>query len=90
MPNYITSKTIEAPIVMVDGIADPDLFDGNVAVIEGADPGFDWLFSTNIVGLITKYGGVNSHMAIRCGEFHCRQQLDVVRKSSLICSLQQW
>ena len=69
VPNYITSKTIEAPIVMVDGIADPDLFDGKVAVIEGADPGFDWLFSTNIVGLITKYGGVNSHMAIRCGEF---------------------
>ena len=35
VPNYITSKTIEAPIVMVDGIADPDLFDGKVAVIEG-------------------------------------------------------
>ena len=38
-------------------------------MIENADPGFDWIFSKNIAGLITKYGGANSHMAIRCAEF---------------------
>ena len=38
-------------------------------MIEGADPGYDWIFTYNIKGLITKYGGVNSHMAIRCAEF---------------------
>ena len=34
-----------------------------------ADPGFDWIFGRNIVGLLTTYGGANSHMAIRAGEF---------------------
>ncbi len=39
-----------------------------IVMIENADPGYDWIFSRNIAGLITKYGGVASHMAIRCGE----------------------
>ena len=38
-------------------------------LIENADPGFDWIFSYNILGLITQYGEANSHMAIRCAEF---------------------
>lgn len=33
-----------------------------------ADPGFDWLFNHPIAGLITVWGGANSHMAIRCAE----------------------
>ena len=37
-------------------------------MIENADPGFDWIFGNKLLGLITKYGGVNSHMAIRCAE----------------------
>ena len=39
-----------------------------IILIENADPGFDWLFNFNIKGLITKFGGANSHMAIRCNE----------------------
>ena len=31
--------------------------------------GFDWIFSRKIAGLITMFGGANSHMAIRCAEF---------------------
>lgn len=37
-------------------------------MIENADPGYDWIFAKNPSGLITKYGGVASHMAIRCAE----------------------
>ena len=40
-----------------------------IIFIENADPGYDWIFSYNIKGLVTKYGGVASHMAIRCAEF---------------------
>ena len=43
--------------------------DGAVVVIENADPGYDWVFSHNIQAIITKFGGANSHMAIRCAEF---------------------
>ena len=38
-------------------------------MIPNADPGFDWIFAYDIAGLITMYGGVNSHMAIRVAEF---------------------
>ena len=41
-----------------------------IICIENADPGYDFLFSKNIKGLVTKYGGQNSHMAIRCAEFN--------------------
>jgi len=37
-------------------------------LIENADPGYDWIFTKKPIGLITKYGGVASHMAIRCFE----------------------
>ena len=37
-------------------------------IIENADPGYDWIFTKNPMGLITKYGGIASHMAIRCAE----------------------
>ena len=42
----------------------------SIILIENADPGFDWVFSHNIRGIITKYGGVNSHMSIRCEELN--------------------
>ena len=41
---------------------------GMIVLIPQADPGYDWLFSHKIKGLITKYGGANSHMAIRAAE----------------------
>ena len=41
-----------------------------IIVIENADPGYDWIFSKKPAGLITKYGGANSHMAIRSAEYN--------------------
>jgi len=48
---------------------DPGVVDGKIVLIESADPGYDWIFSRSILGLITRFGGANSHMAIRCAEF---------------------
>lgn len=68
-PNFITHKKITAPCVWLSaGETAPNLTD-KIVLIENADPGFDWIFSQQIKGLITKYGGANSHMAIRCAEF---------------------
>ena len=39
-----------------------------IVFISSADPGYDWIFSKNISGLVTMYGGANSHMAIRAAE----------------------
>lgn len=64
-PNFITQKSIVAPVV---SHADIDRLSGAIVAITNADPGFDWIFLHPIAGLVTAYGGVNSHMAIRAGE----------------------
>jgi len=68
-PNFVTNKRIEGHPVFISNRMTycPDLFD-MIVCIENADPGFDWIFTRGIVGLITKFGGSNSHMAIRCAE----------------------
>lgn len=68
-PNFITHKKItSACVCLLAGQTAPALT-GKIVLIENADPGFDWIFAQQIGGLITKYGGANSHMAIRCAEF---------------------
>ena len=66
--NYITKKTKIGEIIELSKINDFNLVSEKIVLIENADPGFDFLFSYNIEGLITKYGGSNSHMSIRCME----------------------
>jgi glutamine kinase len=68
-PNYITSKKITGNVVNLDSYTEKNDFNGKILVIEKADPGYDWIFSHQIAGFITKYGGVASHMAIRAAEF---------------------
>ena len=52
-----------------------------IICIENADPGYDFLFEKNIKGLITKYGGLNSHMAIRCAELNLPALIGVGEKN---------
>ena len=40
-----------------------------IVLIESADPGYDWIFSYSIKGLVTKFGGAASHMSIRASEY---------------------
>jgi len=67
-PNYITKKKIISGTILLDDLKQIRNIDSNIVLIENADPGFDWIFAKNPSGLITKYGGVASHMAIRCAE----------------------
>jgi hypothetical protein len=64
-PNYITQKQVTAPVRSCD---EREKLPGAIVCIPNADPGFDWLFAYPIAGLITAWGGANSHMAIRAGE----------------------
>ena len=66
--NYITQKTQIGEIIELKKMTNLKLIKDKIILIENADPGFDFLFSHKIKGLITKYGGSNSHMAIRCME----------------------
>ena len=67
-PNYITSLKVCGEMMVIDSIVDTNDVSGKVVMIESADPGYDWVFAHDIRGLITMYGGANSHMAIRAGE----------------------
>ncbi len=68
-PNFITRKRVEAASELLQAASrDYGNLQNRIICIENADPGFDWIFAKGISGLITKYGGANSHMAIRCAE----------------------
>lgn len=69
-PNFVGSERITARCTDIRFYEDSEnSLDGMIALIPQADPGYDWLFGQNIAGLITMYGGANSHMAIRAAEF---------------------
>ncbi len=66
-PNFITLSRVQGATVTEPELLESDL-QGKIVCISSADPGYDWIFSRNIGGLITQYGGCNSHMAIRAAE----------------------
>ena len=70
-PNFITRKSVLGRVALLDGNVKVQggALKAKVVLVEKADPGYDWIFTKSISGLITKYGGVASHMAIRCAEF---------------------
>ncbi|MFS8085487.1 MAG: gamma-glutamyl-gamma-aminobutyrate hydrolase family protein, partial [Acidobacteriota bacterium] len=68
LPNFVGQRIAEGPIVVLsDTHARPySALHKAIVVTSRADPGFDWLFQSGIAGLITAWGGSNSHLAIRC------------------------
>lgn len=80
-PNFITSQqTIGEVCVLETGNQTENLTD-KIVLIPSADPGYDWIFSHQIKGFITMFGGANSHMAIRAGELSIPAVVGVGAKS---------
>ena len=79
-PNFISSQRVVAEKVYLNRNFD-DLLGQKIVMIENADPGFDWIFSENISGLVTMYGGINSHMAIRAAEYNIPTVVGVGEKT---------
>ena len=69
-PNFITRKVIKGRPKIINLKKNNEILKNRIIFIENADPGYDWVFSEKIKGLVTKYGGVNSHMSIRCEELN--------------------
>ena len=68
-PNFITSKQISGNVINLKNFEEKSLdLENKIVLIEHADPGYDWIFTKKPKGLITKYGGIASHMSIRCYE----------------------
>jgi adenylylsulfate kinase-like enzyme/phosphohistidine swiveling domain-containing protein len=96
-PNFITRKSVTARVALVGD--PPESFAGRILFVPSADPGFDWIFTREISGFVTQYGGANSHMAIRAGELGIPavigagealfQQWQTARKLCLDCTNQK-
>ncbi|MDP7037727.1 MAG: PEP/pyruvate-binding domain-containing protein [Myxococcota bacterium] len=68
-PNFVNTQRIEGPPLRIDNHTQGHIdLAGHIICIQNADPGFDWIFTRNIIGLVSQYGGANSHMTIRCAE----------------------
>ena len=66
--NYIGNEKIIGKVEHISNLKKIAELKNKIVFIENADPGYDFIFAHNIRGLVTKYGGANSHMALRCLE----------------------
>ncbi len=66
-PNFVTQRTAEGSVVVRNLTPDLDVA-GRIVLIPNADPGYDWLLARDLGGLVTMFGGANSHMAVRAAE----------------------
>jgi hypothetical protein len=66
-PNFVTQLAVEGSVV-AQGLSETHDVVGKIVLIPSADPGYDWLLARDIRGLVTMYGGANSHMAVRAAE----------------------
>jgi phosphohistidine swiveling domain-containing protein len=70
-PSFIGSSLVSGEIIALDEYSDcSENLHGKIVLILNADPGYDWIFTRDIAGLITCFGGPNSHMSVRCAELN--------------------
>ena len=65
--NFVTQRKITANVVSETELHKTNC-NNKIVCLRAADPGYDFIFTKNISGLITQFGGANSHMSIRCLE----------------------
>jgi glutamine kinase len=79
-PLFVTKACVRAPVLVADGLPDPEQVRGNIVLLERADPGYDGLLALGVAGIVTAYGGANSHMAVRCTELQLPAAIGVGRE----------
>ena len=89
--NFITQKKIIGNLIYLTNFKNLKKINKKIILLDNADPGYDFIFSYPIKALITKYGGANSHMAIRCLELSIpaiigvgNSEFEKLKKSNLI------
>lgn len=69
VPNFVGTGSASGPVVQLEANTPTNInIKGLIVCIENADPGFDWIFTKAPGALVTRFGGANSHMAVRCAE----------------------
>jgi len=99
IPSYITSSIVKARVCVLERLGVKADVRGALVLLPNADPGYDFLFHSGAVGIITKVGGPASHMCIRsielqmpacigCGE-SVYQKLAAASSAVLDCGTRQ-
>ena len=81
LANFVTKRNINGEILEFSKIKNFKNLKNKIVLLKNADPGYDFIFSHNIKGLITQYGGANSHMSIRCLELDIPAIIGIGRKN---------
>lgn len=68
MPSYITNSIVKARVCVLERLGVKADVRGALVLLPNADPGYDFLFHSGALGIITKVGGPASHMCIRAIE----------------------
>ena len=85
-PTFITDKTTSSKFIILNKISRKLNLDNKLVCIVNADPGYDFVFNFKINGLITAFGGPNSHMSIRCNEFRIPAAIGIGEKKFQLLS----
>lgn len=99
MPSYITNSIVKARVCVLERLGVKADVRSALVLLPNADPGYDFLFHSGAVGIITKVGGPASHMCIRsielqmpacigCGE-SVYQKLATAHSAVLDCGTRQ-
>jgi phosphohistidine swiveling domain-containing protein len=83
---FVTGDHVVAPTAYLASVEAGFEIDGRIVLVESADPGYDWILGHDIRGLVTKYGGAASHMAIRCAEFGLPAAIGVGSRFDTLCT----
>ena len=89
-PTFITDKTTSSKFIILNKISKKINLDNKLICIVNADPGYDFIFNFKINGLITAFGGPNSHMSIRCNEFGIPAAIGIGEKKFQQLSKYHW
>ena len=66
-PNFIGQKIVKGNLTTISKDKSFN-YRNKIILLPNADPGWDWVLNLPIKGMVTKFGGPNSHMAIRAAE----------------------
>lgn len=68
MASYVTNEVVKASIQVLSHPDERVDVRGKIVLIPYADPGYDFLFHSEVAGIVSRVGGPASHMCIRAIE----------------------
>jgi hypothetical protein len=68
--NFVGTAEVIAEPCDLETAESPSAVRGRIVLVRQAEPGHDWIFAHAPAGLVTAYGGANSHTTIRTAELH--------------------